>query len=161
MTTSRTIDSYGGVYTNEQPVANPTTEQSAAFYTRHSDDSAQMTRTTRKVFVRFPTTASAAPVAVTPTDGRSHMGVDGAALPTVGKTATGRYTVTYPVSWTDDLGVLENIGFTEASGSVQHLTTFGHVQCTVVANVIYVSVCDMAGSATDLGGAITLCVSAS
>ena len=93
MTTPRTIDSYGGVFTDEEPVMNPTTEQSAAFGTRQMEDTAQMTMTTGKTLVRFPTTLVAAPVAVTPSSGRSQMGDDGAALPTGAKAGTGLYTL--------------------------------------------------------------------
>ena len=84
------------------------------------------------------------------------MGVAGADLPTIAKTATGRYTVTYPASWVDAIGVTENIGFLCAGGTVQHLTTFGTVQCTVAASVISVAIFDAAGAATDLGGAVTV-----
>ena len=161
MTTPRTIDSYGGVFTDEEPVMNPTTEQSAAFGTRQMEDTAQMTRTSVKAWVLFPTVAAAAPQTPVATAGRSQMGVAGADLPTIAKTATGRYTVTYPASWTDGLGESENIAFLQAGGTVQHLTTFGTVQCTVAANVISVAIFDAAGAATDLGGAISVLVSAS
>lgn len=161
MTTPRTIDSYGGVFTDEEPVANPTTEQSAAFGTRQMEDTAQMTMTTVKARVRFPTTASAAPVAVTPSSGRSHMGDAGADLPTVSKTATGRYTVTYPASWTDALGASENIVFGFSAGRVVHLTTYGVVQTTEASSVVYVAIFDAAGAATDLGGGVTIEVEAS
>lgn len=99
-----TIDTYGGVLTDEQPVANPTTEQSAAFGTRQMENNAQMTRTSVKAWVIFPTVAAAAPQTPLATAGRSQMGVAGADLPTIAKTATGRYTVTYPASWVDALG---------------------------------------------------------
>jgi len=156
-----TIDTYGGVFTDERPVKNPTTQQSAAFATRQMENNAQMTRTTIKASVVFPTVAAAAPQTPVATAGRSHMGTGGAQLPTISKTATGRYTVTYPVSWTDGLSESENIGFLQAGGTVQHLTTFGTVQCTVAANVISVAIFDAAGAATDLGGAVSVLVSAS
>jgi len=56
------------------------------------------------------------------------------------------------------LGVTENIGFLCAGGTVQDLTTFGTVQCTVAANVISVAIFDAAGAATDLGGAVSVMV---
>lgn len=153
-----TIDTYGGVFTDEQPVANPTVEQSAAFGTRQMENNAQMTRTSVKAWATFPTIAAAAPQTPVATAGRSQMGVAGGNLPTIAKTATGRYTVTYPASWVDALGVTENIGFLCAGGTVQHLTTFGTVQCTVSASVINVAIFDAAGAATDLGGGVSVMV---
>jgi len=161
MTTPRTIDSHGGVFTDEEPVMNPTTEQSAAFGTRQMEDTAQMTMTTDKTRVRFPTIAAAAPQTPVASSGRSHMGDDGAALPTVAKVSTGRYAVTYPPSWTDGLSESENIAFTFSRGCVVSLVTAGVVQCTETANVVNVAVFDMAGVLSDLGGAITIQVEAS
>src|SRR5262245_24711312 len=103
MTTARTIDNYGGPYEDELPVENPKTEQSAAFANRSLEDLAQFTRTTTKAWVRFATTTAAAPQTITPSAGQSHMGTGSGVLPTVAKTATGTYTVTYPSSWTDAL----------------------------------------------------------
>lgn len=161
MSTARTIDTYGGVFTNEVPVENPTTQQSAAQYTRHAEDSAQATRTTRKAIVRFPTTAAAAPQVVVASSGTSHMGTGGAALPVGAKTATGVYTLTYTTPWTDGLGESEVVAFSYSSGCVVHLSTFGHVQTTEAGAVITVSICDLAGVASDLGGGVTIQVEAS
>lgn len=165
MTTPRTIDNYGGVFSDAFSVEDATTEISSTFDNRLHEDTAQMSRTTRKVLVQFPTTSAGAPATVVATAGRSHAGVSSGLLPTVSKTATGRYTLTWPSSFTDALQEAETLSLTFARGSVMHNTTFGRVQCTAAgANVVLVSVItNNAGTDTlsDLGGGITIEVEAS
>lgn len=156
MATPRTIDTYGGVFTDASPVEDPTTTQSAAQYTRHSEDTAQMTRTSLKAWVKFKTSAAAAPVTITPDAGYSHMGVDGAALPVVTKTATGEYRVTYTTPFTDGLGESEAISFNVSHGHVSSAATFGLVQTTESAAVVFVYVATTGAVASDLGGAIDI-----
>lgn len=159
MAESRTIDSYGGVQHDALVVEDPTTEWSAAYGMRTLEDVAHMTRTTTKVVVQFPTTTTAAVTPVTATAGRSHAGTSSGLFPTVSKTATGRYTVTFPSSFVDALDVTETLSLTFAWGSVMHNTTFARVQCTASANVVLVSViANSAGTDTlsDLGGNITI-----
>lgn len=156
MTTPRDIDNYGGKFQDAFPVEDPTTEKSAAYGNREAEDQAQMTRTTERALVRFALSTGGAG-SITPTDGRSHYGVGSANLPTVAKTATGRYTVTYATSYTDALGEAEAVAFYSARGWVESLTTAGHVQCTVSGRVISVATFDMTGAASDLSGA-AVCV---
>lgn len=160
MTTPRSIDNYGGVFSDLFPVEDTTVEISSTFDNRLHEDAVQMTRTTDKVVVRFPTTATAPPVAVTPSAGQSHMGTGSGSLPTVGKVGVGLYDITYPSSWVDALGEVENIGFTFSSGRVSNLVTCGSVQITTVGSVIHVAVFNAAGTLSDLGGAITIEVDA-
>lgn len=161
MTEPKTIDSFGGVFSDAYSVEDPTTEISAAYDNRLHEDVAQMSRTTAKVMVQFPTTATAAPTTVTATAGRSHAGTSSGLYPTVSKTATGRYTLTWPASATDPLNVTETLSLTFARGSVMSLASFGHVQCTAAgANVVLVAIVDLAGADTDLGGGVNIEVSA-
>lgn len=160
MTTPRTIDSYGGPFVDAFPVEDPTIEQSATFGNRLHEDVAQITCTTTKAVVRFPTTATAGPIAVTPSSGASHIGLGMAELPTIAKSATGLYNITYPTSWTDALGEAENIAFRFSSGRAVSLSAFGVVQSTEATNVIHVAVFDAAGALSDLGGGVTIQVEA-
>ncbi len=164
MALARDIESYGGPYSDAYAVEDPTIEQSAALDNLALSDEAQMTRTTVKIRVRFPTTTTAGPIAVTPTAGVSHMGTGSAQLPTIQKTATGRYTITYPNDWTYLLGaisVTEPISFTCSSGRVSSLTVSGRAQTTVLGSVVYVAVFDAAALASDLTNGTMLEVEAS
>ncbi len=161
MADPRKIDNYGGVFSDAFSVEDPTTEISSSFDNRLHEDVAQMTCTTTKVMVQFPTTTAGAPATVVATAGRSHAGTSSGLLPTVSKTATGRYTLTFPASFADALQVTETLSLTFARGQVASTSSFGHVQCTAAgANVVLVAIVDLAGSATDLGGGVTIQVDA-
>jgi hypothetical protein len=156
-----TIETYGGPFKDALPVEDPTTEQSSAYGNRQMEDEAHMTRTTSRVIVRFLTTTTASlPATVATTNARSHYGTGPAQHPTsIQKTATGLYTITYPASFTDVLGVVETLSFYAPQGRVESTSVFGHVQCTTPGNnVINVAVTDMAGTLTDLGGSVLVCV---
>jgi len=159
MTTPRAITDYGGPFTDALPVDDPTTTQSASQGNRCFEDVAQMTRTTHKVWVKFPT-STGAPGAVTPSAGQSHFGTGFAELPTVAKTSTGTYTVTYPATWTDALGVVEAVSFLDSFGSVRSGTVVGHVQTTESANVITVYVFNTSNALSDLTNGTTIRVEA-
>lgn len=161
MTLPRTLSTYGGEFADAYPVEDPTTTQAAAYYNRHADDTAQMSRTTTKVRVQFQTTTDPAPVAVTPIAGRCHAGAGNSNLPTIQKTATGTYAITYPSTWTDGLGDSESVGFTFARAQT-HGNTPGHPQPECASNVITVYVFDPLSAfvLSDLGDGITIEVSA-
>lgn len=159
MTTSRTVETYGGPYLDERPVEDPTTQQAAAFYDRHAEDTAQMTRTSDKALFTFSTSSGGAG-AITVSDGRSHAGVGAGQLPVGAKVSTGLYTFTFAASFEDDLEEEEIVSFGYGGGRVKHLATAGHVQVTGASNVISVAVFDMAGVLSDLGGGIPIEVDA-
>lgn len=161
MSLSRTIETYGGPFVDAVPVDDPTTTESAGQHNRLTEDVAQATRTQPRAWVSFKTRTTNG--AVTPDEGESMMGTGSAQLPTVARTGTGLYTVTYPPSWTDALGTLETIVFKKAHGAVASTTTVGRVQCSVSANVISVLVLsNIAGTDTpsDLTGAQPIVIEA-
>ncbi len=152
MTTPRSIDSYGGVFADAFPVEDPTTEISATYDNRLHEDVAQMSATTIKVIAKFLTIAAAAPQTAAATSERSHGNFLAPSV-VVTKTGTGEYTLTWPTTFTDALGVVETLalsfshGDKIASGTPAHVETFPSG-----SNTIDVYVYDMAGAATDLGG---------
>jgi hypothetical protein len=156
MTLPRVIANYGGPYIDEKPVRNPQTEQSAAYGNKSLEDLAQLSRTTIKAIVQFPTTASAAPVAVTATAGQCHNGTGSGSYPTISKTGTGVYVVTYPSTWTNALSVVENVSFTFGDASVMGSTAAAKPQISISGPVITVNVFNTSFAASDLGGGVTI-----
>jgi hypothetical protein len=153
MTTPRDINTYGGIFVDAFTVAVPKQEQSSSFANRANADLAEMSRTTTFGFVLFTTTATAGPVAATVTAGRSHMGSGSGQWPTVQKTATGLYTVTYPTSFNDDLLLAENVSLTSGTVALQAPTAPGFVFIdTIVTNVVHVKVYNASSSLADLAG---------
>jgi hypothetical protein len=134
---------------------------SAALDNRRKEDVAQMTRVTGRVRVKFTTSAAAAPVSITPhTDGRTVWGSGASFDPTISKTATGVYLITFATTYDDALvgttsnsvAETETVNFTFCSWNLEG-SVFGHVQVTPLNNTLTVRVFDAAGALTDLAGA--------
>jgi hypothetical protein len=163
---AKTIANYGSPFQNAEAVANPTTEQSADQYNRHSEDSAQMTRTSTKIMVKFMTNSGGVG-AVTVDDSTSQWGEGISYEPAVAKTGTGLYTITYATEYDDALvgttgneavEETEQVSFRFVWGGALHTTgpVLGHVRGTSVNNVITVYVFNAGGTLSDLGGGATV-----
>jgi hypothetical protein len=162
------ISSYGGPFFDAKAVKDPTTQLAAAFADRMFEDVAQLTRASGFTWFSFittltaaVTTLSAANVAVA-----SFFGSGSAQKPTVSKTATGTYTLTWPSTFDDALvgvagmdGVAEtqSVAFTFASGLNNMGATNGYARVTAIAsNVVTVKVYDTTDALSDLGGTATI-----
>lgn len=160
---AKTLGSYSGPWEDEEAVANPTTQQSSSSMNRVAEDAAQMTRTSTKVMVRFQTSATAGPIPIDVVDSTSQWGEGISYVPTIEKTATGTYTITYAVEYDDALvgtegneavEETEQVAFRFSWGSAMHATgpVLGHVRCTSVDNVITAYVFNAGGTLSDLSG---------
>lgn len=113
-----TIETYGGPFVDQEPVANPETEQAAAQGNLVFRDVAQLTRTGARAWVQF-TTSSAAPGVIDASTVKAWTvwGDGDAYKPTVEKLATGKYAVTFASSYLDELGNVEEPNFLFALAS--------------------------------------------
>lgn len=158
MATAKTIADYGGEKIDTKPVANATGELAADHYNRLAEDTAAMTRTSDRFTVSFATIAAAAPQAGVVSYNWTHFGQGASYYPTIAKTTTGTYTLTYAASYVDGLGVTTTTSHGPAHGQVAG-STFGKVQCTTTsATVIAAYVLDAAGALTDIGGGAVVTV---
>jgi hypothetical protein len=142
VTTPKTIENYGGPYEDAEPVANPQTEMAADFGNTLLEDVAQLTRMGSRARVSFVPVATAAVVAVVVASHRSVWGSSDTQKPTISKTATGVYAITWPSTQIDGNGVVETLAFTGASAGIVHASTNypdPRVQ-SVTANVVTVRV---------------------
>lgn len=162
---SKTIDNYAGPWVDASAIANPTTQQSAASANRMAEDTAQMTRTSNKVWVKFSTSSGAngsRPVL----DSTSQWGEGNAYAPAIAKTGTGTYTITYATEYDDALVGTEGNEAVEETEAVAFRfhgwniegSTFGHVNVSSVDNVITCYVFDAAGTLSDLGGGVVVSI---
>lgn len=166
MAGNRSVDDYGGIRVDKSVVTNPTTQLSANQFDRLIEDVAQMTRTASKVDVRFNTTATAGPVAVTVIAGQSQWGTGSGQYPTITKTATGVYSVAWPTSYADALvgtsadavSETEVLALEYARGDVMS-NLDAIVRCTASANVVTAYV-RTGGALSDLGGGVAIWVTA-
>jgi hypothetical protein len=162
---AKTISLYDGPWVDAEAVSNPTTEQAASSMNRIGEDCAQMTRTSSKVMVRFATsTTGVLPASIAVVDSTSQWGEGVSYAPTIAKTATGTYTITYATSYDDGLVGTEGNEAVEETEEVSFRfvwggaigSTFGHVQGNGVNNVLTAYVFDAAGVLSDLGGGVAV-----
>lgn len=110
--TPKVIGNYGGPFVDSTAIENPETDLSADNGNRALEDLAQLTRTKPKAMVRFTATTTAAPTTVEPTFWDTIWGSGVSQKPTINKTATGEYTISWATSYVDALGVTETVSFT-------------------------------------------------
>lgn len=156
-----TIETYGGPFVDQEPVHNPQTQQSADQGNRVFRDVAQLTRTGIRAWVSFKTSAGSAG-AYDPSDVNawSIWGGSTSAKPTVEKTATGLYKVTFATSYLDELDNAETVSFSFASAS--HIADPAVIQApgpqiaSLTANTVSVAVFSSAWALSDHASAYTV-----
>lgn len=154
--TPKTIADYGGAKVDAQPVKNPTTQLAADDYNREAEDVAQLTRTANRVEVSFNTINAAAPQTGTVIFNYTVWGSGASYYPTIAKTNTGIYTLTYASSYTDGLSVAETVSLVFPAGQAAGSTLYP-VQVEVTsASVLTVRVFTSGGVATDGGGGVLI-----
>ena len=151
---AKTIGNFGGPYEDATAVENPETDLDADNGNLLLEAAAQMTRTSTKAEVSFDTVAAAAPQAIVPTSHDTQWGSGASQRPTVGKTATGLYTVTWGTSFNDALGTSETVAFTRGKCEVRinHDTDdiFARIKA-ISSNVVTLLVESPKGTAADVG----------
>lgn len=158
---AKDINSYGGVQVDAEAVADPTTELSAALDNRRKEDTAQMTRVTKRVLLKFTTSAGGVGLITPSADGRTVWGSGASFDPTtLQKTGTGVYLATYPTTFhdalvgttSDSVSETETVNFTFAGYNIEGSSP-AVCLITPLNNTLTIRVVDMAGAPTDLAGA--------
>jgi hypothetical protein len=138
---AKTIGNYGGPYVDQDAVENPESEMAADEGNRLLEDTAQMTVACVRVTLNFLTSAAAPPLDL-PAATVEHDAVWGSgssSAPTVRKTATGRYTITFPTPLTDSLSVSENVSFRRGDAGAMSADPLDDCKAellTIAANVV-------------------------
>jgi hypothetical protein len=143
------LNTYGGELVDYAPVIDPTTDRSAAAMNSALASVAGMTHCAPRAICTF-TTHATSPVLV---NSLAAWGDNSFVVaPTIAHSATGTYTITYPTSYTNELGDTQTISLRYAHGQAISSTRYG-VQCEVTsANVVTVYTFNAAGSANDIAG---------
>ena len=145
------IADYGAPFTNKFPTEDPTTDQTAEQYNKHALHTSQMSQTSEKVYLQFPTVAAGTS---TPTQTRTHWGDSVNQYPTtVTRTGVGAYTITYPSTMANQAEPVaedETVSFIAGRGQVASTTVYGHVQVTASGAVLLVKILDGAFAPVDL-----------
>ncbi len=141
-----TIDTYGGTKANYQlGVVDDETDRDADDVNTCFADTAMMTHTALKTFVRFVTANTSTPALAASFPHDAQWGTSVA--PTPAYVSTGTYTFTFPTTVTNELGETKTLALRTASPGEVGGTTFYSMQVSVTAaNVVTVRIFDAAGA---------------
>lgn len=155
MSWERAPSDYGLPKQNHKPVVNPEYDLDASEYERLAVDVAAMTLTAAKALVVVSAAASTS--ATTGTMLRWHnarWGGTDAVKPTIARTATGAYTITWSTSQEDLNPTADRVSTSAVSFSCAQCTPQGSTPAMVVvscaSNVVYVKTFNAASAATDV-----------
>lgn len=146
--TPKTIANLGGVKVNGKPSEDPETDVADDEWNRQIEDTAQCTQTVTRAWVRWLTISGgslpiAVPISTIVHD--TNWGSGASSRPVITKTATGRYTVTFPTTQTDGLGVDETVSFRHAMAGTIALDAVDEVDAKVLTrngNIITIKTID-------------------
>lgn len=145
------LATYGGKLQNYHPIANPQTDRDDTAVNQALTDVSMMTRMCPRAWAQF--TAGAAPAL------SNHDAMWGklppVSAPVVARTGAGIFTITWPVSVIDPLGVTQTINFRFGLASVANSAAKHSVQVVKTsANIATVYTFDAAGAAADISVAV-------
>jgi len=163
----RTIANYGGPFQNERLPEDPETEVDALYFDRALEDVAQLTNAAGFGWYKFTTTTTSAPttLAANTVSVACFFGNGTAQKPTVAKTATGVYTLTFPSEFDDALVGVENMASVEETQSVVFtfasqpnvFGTNGYARVdSLASNVVTVKVYNTSDALSDLSGGVEI-----
>jgi hypothetical protein len=142
---------FGGAKVNYSPVEDPTTDEDAGTRNTYVADIAMATQTAIRSWCQFKGAATTGGMSVT-----QHAAVWGntiAVVPVLARTTTGTYTITWPATITDALGVSQSVNFRTAWCNITDLTTGWDFNCAVTAaNVVTVVTRNSTGTLTEATG---------
>jgi hypothetical protein len=147
----------GGPYVDATPVDDPESEMAADEVNLLLETTSQGSYTSPATIGTFVTTSTAAPVNVDAANvsHSSHWGNGSSTKPTVAKTATGLYTLTFPATWANGLDVVESVslftGPTPGCRTGDATDDLYAELVTVSANVVTVKVESPKGTLADVG----------
>lgn len=129
----RRLDDYGGPIENYFPVTDPTKDEDAKFRNRYACDTAMLTHTGAVAIFAFTSETGGAPTEPTFVHD-ARWGNATAIKPTIVRTATGIWTITWPAVVSDDLTPFDP----SVGGGVQHTVNFraAKAQATTVAGAL-------------------------
>ena len=144
--TPKSIDDYGGPYSDATPVEDPQTDVSDTSFNRMAEDVAQLTQAGPRGVLHFTTTA-ANPVTIS-----KNVNMWGA-TPTVSRTALGTYEITFATSYADSLGTTETLSLQSHWAAIDGFVWYACPQTYASsAHSITVTTFNAAGAVADSGG---------
>lgn len=115
-----TFATVGGTILDYSAVEDPNTDLAAEFSNEVRADTAAMTRMIPRAYVAFTTNGTTCTVV----EHDAVWGNDLAIAPTVARTGTGAYTVTWPTTVTDARGVVRSLNLRRGSAGLDYVGFF-------------------------------------
>lgn len=145
------LSTYGGALANYAPIEDATTDEDAAWRNKYAANVAGMTQTACRAWCTFLGHASA------PTDPASNVhgavwGDDVSVKPTVARTGTGVFTVTWPSTVTDELAEVHTVNLRRCWANVEGATAYFVTTTVTAANVVTLRVFNSSAAANDAAG---------
>jgi len=148
-----TSEDFGAPHVDAEPVNNPESEMGASDVDLMIETTSQGSFTSPASVGTFITSGTS-PVAPANIAHSSHWGNADGTKPTIARTDTGRYTLTFPTSWTNGLGVIESISFFEGEAPARSADPDDDVYAEVLSistNVVTVKTESPKGTLADVG----------
>jgi len=152
-------DTYGGPYTNERPVEDPTTEIDADAASELMSDTAGCTRMIARAWVKFNgLTYTSGTQSIPVSDHNATWGGSAGVIPVVTQSAAGIYLITWPATVTDEILVLRtlNIRYPHVPSTIDTALSSGKVSA-FTANTMTVRTFNAAGAADALNAIPIFC----
>ena len=159
-----TVTTYGGPYTDQEPVEDPTTQVDSDYFNRLLEDHSHVSRGCGRGWVKFTAiNGGSYPVTITVADAVSVWGSGSNRYPTITKTAAGTYEIIYATSYTDDLGSDENVSIRFAAAQLGSNSGAGDkfaftATSVPLANKIVVEISTATGSVTEQSNELPITV---
>lgn len=148
-----TAEDLGAPYVDARAVSDPQSEMDATNGNTLIETVAQGSFTSPASVGTFITSASS-PIAAANVAHRSHWGQSDGLKPTVTRTGTGRFTLTFPSSWTNGLSASESISFFDGEVIARSSDATDDVYAevlTISSNVVTVKTESPKGTLADAG----------
>jgi len=134
-----TIDNYGGELEDFAPVTDPTTDRAAADMNAAMADVAMLGHCGIRAWCRFTAAASTGAMVLVAHD--AMWGNTDAVKPTLARSSSGVFTLTWPTSVTDELGDAHTLVLRAGWGNAYGASNFYEPRVTTVsANVVTVTI---------------------
>ncbi len=145
------LDTYGGAKVDLNPITDPTTDRPSAAVNEAYASVAAMTHTAVQCWARVTTAASTGAMVLSSHD--AAWGNEVSVAPTLARTTTGVFTVTWPATVTDELGDTPTVALRAAARPNTEGATLYFAQAVKTsANVVTFYVFNSAGAANDAVG---------
>lgn len=144
------LASYGGALNDYRPVTDPTTDRPAAAANQAYADCAAMTATADRAWCEF--TAAATTGAMVLVAHNALWGNAAGVAPTLARTTTGTFTITWPATVTDALSNIHTLNIRASGGNSRSATVGYTINCVPTSGNVVTVYIFSGGSLNDAAG---------